>query len=101
MECVCVCVCVCEEEGEASKLTAFRYFERDVECIHRVFRKKFDFECLERPSFEEVLLCGDRIDTLVHASGFSKADDDALNEVRLLTSLDAFSLSLSLSLSLH
>ncbi|WFD29284.1 non-specific serine/threonine protein kinase [Malassezia sp. CBS 17886] len=65
------------------------YFNRDVDCVRRFFRKRFRFESDEYPRFAEVVAsvaqrtqATPRLDALAHASGYGKAcvDDAALEE---------------------
>ena len=65
-----------------------RYFNRDVECIRRFFRRRFRYESALYPRFKTVLKEGGekgddfRLDVVVAASGFSKKEMRTLEEVR-------------------
>mmetsp|Transcript_205 Transcript_205/g.254 ORF Transcript_205/g.254 Transcript_205/m.254 type:complete len:284 (+) Transcript_205:2-853(+) len=49
------------------------YFERDVNCIRRFFRKRFSFTMDYKPSFEKVIeVQTAQLDKLLQASGFTK-----------------------------
>lgn len=59
------------------------YFNRDVDCIRRFFRKRFRYESQVYPHFSSVVRNGVRdfdLDVQVAASGWNKADDDALQQ---------------------
>ncbi|KZT30452.1 RIO1-domain-containing protein [Neolentinus lepideus HHB14362 ss-1] len=63
------------------------YFNRDVECIRRFFRRRFRYESALYPRFRKTLtetLDGDafRLDVMVAASGFKQKDMKTLEEVR-------------------
>lgn len=48
------------------------YFERDVNCVRRFFRKRYNYFHEKRPDFEECLSNKEKdLDVLVSASGFS------------------------------
>ena len=50
------------------------YFERDLNCVSRFFRKRFDFVMDYRPEFEAVVQQREKfLDREVMASGFTKA----------------------------
>ena len=53
------------------------YFEGDVECIRRFFRKAFRFESDGYPTFEEAIssMSTVRLDALTRASGYGKASE--------------------------
>lgn len=65
----------------------FRYFNRDVECIRRFFKKRFRYESVLYPRFKSTLKEGTensenfRLDVVVSASGFDKKDINALEKV--------------------
>lgn len=66
------------------------YFNRDVECVRRFFRKRFRFNSSEFPRFEEVMASIDkdetqRLDALSRASGYGETtkDDKMLESVRM------------------
>lgn len=65
------------------------FFERDVECVRRFFRKRFRFESEEYPTYSQVMEAMrdekvDRLDALTRASGFGKSSDaDAILEMNL------------------
>lgn len=68
-----------------------RYFNRDVECIRRFFRRRFRYESVLYPRFKTVLKEGGRtdafqLDVMVAASGFSNKDMKTLETVRTLQS---------------
>ncbi|KAG8897376.1 hypothetical protein FRB99_008201 [Tulasnella sp. 403] len=64
------------------------YFERDVECIRRFFRRRFGFEGSSAPRFSKVVAedveegdeGDERLDVVVEASGFKKKELDTLEE---------------------
>ncbi|EJD03870.1 RIO1-domain-containing protein [Fomitiporia mediterranea MF3/22] len=63
------------------------YFNRDVECIRRFFRRRFRYESVLYPRFKAVVKEGEekgesfRLDVVVSASGFSKKEMKTLEEV--------------------
>mgnify|MGYP001940104633 FL=1 len=65
------------------------FFERDVDCVRRFFRKRFRFESEEYPTYSQVMEAMrdekvDRLDALTRASGFGKSSDaDAILEMHL------------------
>lgn len=64
-----------------SHVNAKEYFERDVECIKRFFRKRFHYESTKWPIWEEdVLFDGvdEELDKKVAASGYNRKQDDTL-----------------------
>ncbi|WFD02861.1 non-specific serine/threonine protein kinase [Malassezia obtusa] len=56
------------------------YFQRDVDCVRRFFKKRFRFESDEYPNFEEVIANLDdaepRLDMVTNASGYGKGFDE-------------------------
>ena len=64
-----------------------RYFNRDVECIRRFFKKRFRYESVLYPHFKSTLKEGEgkdegfQLDVVVAASGFSKKEMKTLEEV--------------------
>ena len=73
-------------------LTApYRYFNRDVECIRRFFRRRFRYESVLYPRFSSTMKDGEekgegfKLDVVVAASGFTKKDMSTLEEVSFLT----------------
>ena len=66
-----------------------RYFNRDVECIRRFFKKRFRYESVLYPHFKSTLKENGednenfRLDVVVSASGFDKKDMKTLEEVNL------------------
>lgn len=60
------------------------YFERDVDCVRRFFRKRFRFESDEYPKFDEVVATmpkdKPRLDELTKASGYGNVTDDVLSQ---------------------
>lgn len=68
-----------------------RYFNRDVECIRRFFRRRFNYESAVYPRFSKsVALDGEedeqgfRLDVVVAASGFGGKEMKILDEVRYI-----------------
>eukprot|EP00003_Mantamonas_plastica_P031345 TRINITY_DN811_c0_g1_i3.p1 TRINITY_DN811_c0_g1~~TRINITY_DN811_c0_g1_i3.p1 ORF type:complete len:272 (-),score=116.16 TRINITY_DN811_c0_g1_i3:50-865(-) len=59
-------------------LNAEFYFDRDVECVRRFFRKKFGFECEEYPQLERDTKREYNLDVAVEASGFSMEHEKEL-----------------------
>ncbi|OCB85670.1 RIO1-domain-containing protein [Sanghuangporus baumii] len=63
------------------------YFNRDVECIRRFFRRRFRYESVLYPRFRSTMREGEeneenfRLDVVVAASGFSKKEMRTLEEV--------------------
>ncbi|GFE53527.1 RIO1 family protein [Babesia ovis] len=60
------------------------YFDRDVECIREMFRKKFKLEVFEYPRFSDVLPRPDEIaenDRLKLKVVIDKVDDNILSEI--------------------
>lgn len=60
---------------------AREFFERDVECVRRFFRRRFRFESDEYPTFDEVMETmktdkTERLDALTRASGFGKGSEN-------------------------
>lgn len=45
------------------------FFERDVNCVREVFRRKFSYECAGYPKFSD-LIRDDDLDAEVHCSGY-------------------------------
>ncbi|KAI0704936.1 RIO1-domain-containing protein [Cytidiella melzeri] len=70
-----------------SHVNAEYYFNRDVQCIRTFFRRRFNYESALYPQFRSTLKEGSegdggfRLDVVVAASGFKKADQKALEEV--------------------
>lgn len=63
------------------------YFNRDVDCIRRFFRRRFKYESSVYPKFTTNLRDGVRefdLDVEVAASGFSKGERKVLEEVSFL-----------------
>ena len=61
-----------------------RYFNRDVECIRRFFRRRFRYESSMYPKFKRTMSEGAadfRLDVMVEASGFTKKDMKTLEDV--------------------
>ncbi|ELU43106.1 RIO1 domain-containing protein [Rhizoctonia solani AG-1 IA] len=63
------------------------YFNRDVECIRRFFRRRFAYESAVYPRFSKTVTEseseeGFRLDVVVAASGFSGKEMKTLDEVR-------------------
>ncbi|KAL5535610.1 RIO2 [Sanghuangporus sanghuang] len=62
------------------------YFNRDVECIRRFFRRRFRYESVLYPRFKSTMREGEeneenfRLDVVVAASGFSKKEMRTLEE---------------------
>ncbi|KAG8219867.1 RIO1 family-domain-containing protein [Butyriboletus roseoflavus] len=62
------------------------YFNRDVECIQRFFKRRFKYESGMYPRFSAIEPSGDkegggfRLDVVVAASGFTKKDQKVLEE---------------------
>lgn len=63
-------------------LNHFRYFDRDVNCVRQLFKKKFGYESTDYPTFES-LSREDDIDVEVSCSGygFTKEMEDDLLQV--------------------
>lgn len=66
-----------------------RYFNRDVECIRRFFKRRFRYESSLYPRFTSSAAASDdpekpnfKLDVVVAASGFSNKEMHALEEVR-------------------
>lgn len=61
---------------------SFSYFERDVNCVRQLFRRKFGYESSESPSFDD-LTREDDIDVEVSCSGYGftkEMENDLLQE---------------------
>jgi len=58
------------------------YFERDVECIRVFFKKRFSFESEAVPTFEGDCVRRHTLDVEVEASGFSRENEAAFQEVQ-------------------
>jgi hypothetical protein len=64
-----------------------RYFNRDVECIRRFFRRRFNYESALYPRFSKTVTNneddeqGFRLDVVVAASGFGGKEMKTLDEV--------------------
>ncbi|RXW19864.1 hypothetical protein EST38_g5967 [Candolleomyces aberdarensis] len=59
------------------------YFNRDVECIRRFFKRRFRYESNLYPRFKRTLSEGEtdfKLDVMVEASGFTKKDQKTLDE---------------------
>jgi len=57
------------------------YFERDINCVRRFFRKRFDILIEAKPNFEELVANVEkRLDVQVSASGFSNKMAKELDE---------------------
>ncbi|EMD42211.1 hypothetical protein CERSUDRAFT_42548 [Gelatoporia subvermispora B] len=70
-----------------SHVNAEMYFNRDVQCIRKYFRKRFRYESKIYPRFSTTKKSGEgdegyRLDVVVEASGFKKRDQEALEQVR-------------------
>ncbi|OCH95790.1 RIO1-domain-containing protein [Obba rivulosa] len=68
-----------------SHVNAEMYFNRDVQCIRKYFRKRFRYESKIYPRFSTTQKSGDadegyRLDVVVEASGFKKRDQEALEQ---------------------
>ncbi|GAV08672.1 hypothetical protein RvY_18331 [Ramazzottius varieornatus] len=62
-------------------MNAEMYFDRDVACVRDFFKRKFDFESDEFPTFADVCR-EDSLDRELAASGFTKQmDSDLLDEI--------------------
>jgi RIO kinase 2 len=64
------------------------YFNRDVQCIRTFFKRRFNYESALYPRFKSTLKEGGddegfRLDVVVAASGFKRAEQRALEEVCL------------------
>ena len=76
--------------GEALIFHVPRYFNRDVECIRRFFRRRFRYESVLYPRFKTVVKEGEekgesfRLDVVVSASGFGKKEMKTLEEVCII-----------------
>ena len=57
------------------------YFDRDVECVARFFRRHFSYERDDKPKLSDITN-EFKLDKNVQASGFSAEDEDLLLEVR-------------------
>ena len=74
-----------------SHANAEYYFNRDVECIRRFFKRRFRYESVLYPRFRTVLKEGEekekeggddfRLDVVVEASGFGRKEMRTLEEV--------------------
>ncbi|ESK87881.1 atypical rio rio2 protein kinase [Moniliophthora roreri MCA 2997] len=71
------------------------YFNRDVECIRTFFRRRFKYESVLYPKFKHMMTeegqDAFRLDVEVSASGFSRKDQKALEEVGHSAALDSAS----------
>ncbi|RZC53887.1 hypothetical protein C5167_012744 [Papaver somniferum] len=58
------------------------YFDRDVECIYKFFRRRFnlDEDENERPTFASMINPVDSLDKQLAASGFTKKDNEAIEK---------------------
>ncbi|MCL7048440.1 hypothetical protein MKW94_002966 [Papaver nudicaule] len=58
------------------------YFDRDVECIYKFFRRRFnlDEDENERPTFASMIKPVDSLDKQLAASGFTKKDNEAIEK---------------------
>ncbi|CAJ0585306.1 unnamed protein product, partial [Mesorhabditis spiculigera] len=54
------------------------YFERDVECVRTLFKRKFNYDCDEFPKFEEMTRKYN-LDVELEASGFTRKMEEDLN----------------------
>ncbi|KAH9937126.1 Rio2, N-terminal-domain-containing protein [Fomitopsis serialis] len=72
-----------------SHFNAEMYFNRDVQCIRKYFRKRFRYESSIYPKFSSSKKAGEgegeegdhfRLDIVVAASGFKQRDQEALEE---------------------
>ncbi|KAG4073417.1 hypothetical protein HA402_007673 [Bradysia odoriphaga] len=66
------------------------YFERDVNCVRQLFRRKFGYESSEAPSYDD-LLREDDIDVEVSCSGYGftkEMEDDLLEEYGMVEAND-------------
>ncbi|KAF7799042.1 hypothetical protein EIP86_010272 [Pleurotus ostreatoroseus] len=70
-----------------SHVNAEYYFNRDVECIRRFFRRRFNYESKLYPRFKSTLKDGSdregdefKLDVVVAASGFKHSEQKALEE---------------------
>lgn len=73
---------------QVSWVHPFRYFNRDVECIRRFFRRRFNYESAVYPRFSKAVAAegedegpGFRLDVVVAASGFGGKETKILEEV--------------------
>ncbi|RZC62651.1 hypothetical protein C5167_024391 [Papaver somniferum] len=60
------------------------YFDRDVECIYKFFRRRFNLDVDEngRPSFASMIKPVESLDKQLAASGFTKKDNEAIENVQ-------------------
>ena len=71
-----------------SHFNAREYFDRDVQCIRTFFKRRFDFDATQWPTFDHVtqtLAKKKALDVLVEASGFTKSDVPGLLDMPLET----------------
>lgn len=77
------CLGNCRQHGQRHD----RYFNRDVECIRKFFKRRFKYESTLYPRFSTITPSDDkegggfRLDVVVAASGFTKKDQKVLEEV--------------------
>ena len=64
-----------------SHRNAEMYFNRDVECIRTFFRKRFSYESKVYPRFSRDVHSEMRLDVAVAASGFTKEQQQELEEL--------------------
>ena len=76
--------------GRLAAGDCFRYFNRDVECIRRFFRRRFRYESNIYPRFRTIKAEkgvdgteGWHLDLVVCASGYDKGEQKVLEEVRI------------------
>uniref|UniRef100_A0A1B0B3R3 Serine/threonine-protein kinase RIO2 n=1 Tax=Glossina palpalis gambiensis TaxID=67801 RepID=A0A1B0B3R3_9MUSC len=50
------------------------FFDRDVNCVRELFRRKYDYESSEYPKFSD-LIRQDNLDTQVHCTGYGVTKD--------------------------
>lgn len=66
------------------------FFERDVNCVRELFRRKYDYESEDYPKFSD-LIREDDLDTEVHCSGYGftkEMEKDLLKEYGMIEDSD-------------
>ncbi|PIA48503.1 hypothetical protein AQUCO_01400824v1 [Aquilegia coerulea] len=71
-----------------SHRNAEMYFDRDVECIIKFFRKRFNIHYDERPSFSSIEKSSD-YDKVLAASGFTRKDQEEIEKITQTNELNS------------
>ncbi|XP_037817350.1 serine/threonine-protein kinase rio2 [Lucilia sericata] len=66
------------------------FFDRDVQCVRELFRRKYNYESAEYPKFSDIVR-DDNLDTEVHCTGYGftkEMENDLLKEYGMIEESD-------------